>query len=278
MIKGMVLYKKSSGTKLLYSSTKDNVIYGVVQDVSGKTYPEKSVQAIISKGYWDAVYLTNDDVEKHQQHDQSSHGNWATGYKPASLDDLPDLDGFDRDVSDAKTSYMGKGYEWMNTFLRDGYIGDKLETGFNFETLSKEEGIRQIVKLENALYSVRTKQDFMVTRVQRTGESITEKKISEMTDKDIADLEGKNYVAKGFTSTFAPESVNPNIKSGYEAATKVFLNIMMPEGTYGATIGNNAESEFVLPPNTSFVVTGAKRVGTDKLSIDLLVSGQNQYG
>jgi hypothetical protein len=77
MIKGMVLYKKSSGTKLLYSSTKDNVIYGVVQEVSGKTYPEKSVQAIISKGYWDAVYLTNDDVEKHQQHDQSSHGNWA---------------------------------------------------------------------------------------------------------------------------------------------------------------------------------------------------------
>ena len=77
MIKGMVLYKKSSGTKLLYSSTKDNVIYGVVQEVSGKTYPEKSVQAIISKGYWDAVYLTNDDVEKHEQHDQQSHGNWA---------------------------------------------------------------------------------------------------------------------------------------------------------------------------------------------------------
>ena len=217
-------------------------------------------------------------VLKHEEHDQSSHGAWATGYKPASLDDLPNLDGFSRDVLDAKTSYMGKGYEWMNSFLRDGYIGDKLETGFNFETLSKEEGIRQIERLQDALYSVQTKQDFMVTRVQRTGESITEKKISEMTDEDIANLEGKSYVAKSFTSTFAPGSVNPNIKNSYEAQTKVFLNIMMREGTYGATIGNNRESEFVLPPNTSFVVTGAKRVGTDKLSIDLSVSGQNPYG
>jgi len=217
-------------------------------------------------------------VLKHGDHDQTDHGAWATGYKPASLDDLPNLDGFSRDVSDAKTSYMGKGYEWMNSFLRDGYIGDKLETGFNFETLSKEEGIRQIEKLKDALYSVQTKQDFMVTRVQRTGESITEKKISEMTYEDIANLEGKSYVAKSFTSTFAPGSVNPNLKNSYEAQTKVFLNIMMREGTYGATIGNNRESEFVLPPNTSFVVTGAKRVGTDKLSIDLLVSGQNPYG
>lgn len=226
----------------------------------------------------DILQTLEKPVSKHQSHDQSSHGNWATGYKPASLDDLPDLDGFSRDVLDAKTSYMGRGYEWMNTFLRDGYIGDKLETGFNFETLSKEEGIRQIVKLENALYSVRTKQDFMVTRVQRTGESIIGKKISEMTDKDIADLEGKTYVAKGFTSTFAPASLNPNIKNSYSASASILINIQMPEGTYGATIGNNAESEFVLPPNTSFVVTGAKRVGTDKLSIDLLVSGQNQYG
>jgi hypothetical protein len=278
MIKGMVLYKKSSGTKLLYSDTRDNVIYGVVQDVSGKTYPEKSVQAIISKGYWDAVYLVNDDMEKHQDHDQSSHGSWATGYKPASLDDLPDLDGFSRDVFDAKYSYMFKGYDWMNGFLRDGYIDDKLETGINNEILAKEEGIKQIATLRNALYSVRTKQDFMVTRVQRTGESITEKKISEMTDKDIADLELKSYVAKGFTSTFAPESVNPNIKRGYEAQTQVLLNIMMPEGTYGATIGNNRESEFVLPPDTSFIVTSAKRVGTDKLSIDLVVSEQNPDG
>jgi len=79
MIKGTVLYKKSSGTKLLYSDTKDDVMYGVVQEVSGKTYPKKSVQSIIAKGYWDAVYLTYDDMEKHQSgnHDQESHGNWA---------------------------------------------------------------------------------------------------------------------------------------------------------------------------------------------------------
>jgi len=79
MIKGTVLYKKSSGTKLLYSDTKDDVMYGVVQEVSGKTHPEKSVQSIISKGYWDAVFLTYDDMEKHQSgnHDQESHGNWS---------------------------------------------------------------------------------------------------------------------------------------------------------------------------------------------------------
>lgn len=226
----------------------------------------------------DTLEIVN-PVVKHQQHDQSSHGNWATGYKPASLDDLPDLDGLSRDVFDAKYSYMGKGYDWMNTFLRDGYIEDKLETGFGGDdVLSKEEGIKQIVSLKNALYGEQTKQDLTVVRVQRTGESITGKKISQMTDKDIAELEGKTYVAKGFTSTFAPESVNPNIKRGYEASTQVLLNIMMPEGTYGATIGNNRESEFVLPPNTSFVVTSAKRSDTGKLSIDLVVSEQNPDG
>jgi hypothetical protein len=234
------------------------------------------VDPILDSDLINPVYI--EEFEKHQQHDQQSHGSWATGYKPASLDDLPDLDGFSRDVLDAKTSYMGKGYEWMNSFLRDGYIEDKLETGFNFDILSKEEGIRQIARLENALYSVQTKQDFTVTRVQRTGESITGKKISEMTDKDIADLEGKMYVAKGFTSTFAPKSLQPSVKDSFHASASVLINIQMPEGTYGATIGNNKESEFVLPPNTSFLVTSAKRVGTDKLSIDLLVSGQNQYG
>lgn len=218
------------------------------------------------------------DFQKHQDHDQSSHGNWATGYKPASMDDLPNLDGFGRDVLDAKMSYFGNGYRWMNSFLRDEYIEDKLETGFNDEILSKEEGLRQIADLRKALYSKQTKQDLMVTRVTRTGESITGKKISEMTDKDIADLELKNYVAKGFTSTFAPESVNPNIKRGYESTSQVLLNIKMPTGTYGATIGNDKEMEFVLPPDTSFTIISAKRVGTDKLSIDLLVGEQNPDG
>jgi hypothetical protein len=217
-------------------------------------------------------------IEKHQQHDQSSHGNWATGYKPASMNDLPNLDGFGRDVFDAKYTYMGQGYDWMNTFLRDGYIEDRLETGWDNNILSKEEGLRQITDLREALYERQTKQDLMVTRVTRTGESITGKKISQMTDKDIADLKGENYVAKGFTSTFAPESVNPNIKRGYESSTQVLLNIMMPQGTYGATIGNDREMEFVLPPDTSFRISGAKRVGANKLSIDLLVIEQNPYG
>lgn len=217
-------------------------------------------------------------VVKHQQHDQSSHGSWATGYKPASIDDLPNLDQYRGNVRDAKMNYLGSGYRWMNGYLRDGNIEDVLENAFDDEKLSKEEGLRQIADLRKALYARETQQDLMVTRVQRTGESITGKKISEMTDKDIADLESNYYLAKGFTSTFAPESVHPNVKRSYEAGSQVFLNIMMPKGTYGATIGNDKEMEFVLPPDTSFLVASAKRVGTNKLSIDLVVSEQNSDG
>lgn len=226
----------------------------------------------------DSVMADAQLVQKHGNHDQSSHGNWAAGFKSASTEDLPNLDDASQDVVKAKTTYMNSGYEWMNGYLRSGDIDDELRTGVNDEILSQEEGLQQISDLSQALYEKQTTQDLMVTRVTRSGRSITGKRLSEMTDKDISDLESKTYVAKGFTSTFVPESINQNTVNTFAAGTGVSLNIRMPEGTYGATIGNLRESEFVLPPDTSFVITSAKRDGPNRLTIDLLVSEQNPNG
>jgi hypothetical protein len=96
-----------------------------------------------------------------------------------------------------------------------------------------------------------------------------------MTDKDIAGLVGNAYEAKGFTSTSATADVNQATINSFKASSDVLMNIRMPEGTRGSAFGVSREAEFVLPPNTSFVVTDASRIEGGRISIDLLVTGQN---
>jgi hypothetical protein len=214
-------------------------------------------------------------VQKHQagQHDQTTHGSWATanGYKLASKDDLPSLDSanYDSTVRNARDNYVGFGYTWMNAYLRDGYIEDTVKIIMSDE-ISKDEAIGQIESLKSALYETQTTQDLTVTRWTRTGESIIGEKFSETSD--FESLIGKTYHAKGFTSTSAKphESVNDS----YKAQSKVLANIHMPAGTYGATVGNDRESEFILAPDTFFVVMGVNDIGEGRISLDLLVTGQ----
>jgi hypothetical protein len=214
-------------------------------------------------------------VQKHRagQHDQSTHGSWATanGYKLASMDDLPALE-ISPDVRLARDNYIGFGYTWMNDYLRNGYIEEtvKIERENSYIELSQEKAVAQIDSLKSALYETQTTQDLTVTRWTRTGESIIGEKFSETLD--FESLIGKTYHAKGFTSTSAKphESVNDS----YKAQSKVLVNIHMPAGTYGATVGNDRESEFILAPDTFFVVMGVNDIGEGRISLDLLVTGQ----
>lgn len=216
------------------------------------------------------------EVVKHLQgqHDQSTHGSWAgaKSYKSASLDDLPSMQISDSLIMDARDNYVTSGYRWMNDYLRNGYIEDYVPVTL-FDKIPKEQAIAQINVLKNALYQTETTEDLTVTRWS-SGASLFRQQVSTMSEKDIQKLVGKTFEAKGFTSTSAPNSLHQSVNDSYKASSTVFANIHMPAGTHGATMGNDKESEFVIAPNTTFVVMGAKRLDKNRIVLDLLVTGQ----
>jgi hypothetical protein len=93
-----VLYTQSDGSKLIYQHTQGDLMYGYVMRPDGRQFETAPVQSIIARGYWEVA----EEVFKHQEHDQSTHGSWASGeasnfigegeiaakYKDYKLDDL----------------------------------------------------------------------------------------------------------------------------------------------------------------------------------------------
>ena len=86
MIKGQILYAKKSGSLILFDEEKDGVMYAHVK-ADGQEFESRSLAGILAKGYWDEVYISMnvDTVVKHQEHDQKTHGSWATGSVPTSI-------------------------------------------------------------------------------------------------------------------------------------------------------------------------------------------------
>jgi len=247
----------------------------MLYDPADRSLPDREM-VVLNAG---ALIVQNPDaVSKHLQgqHDQSTHGNWAgaEGFKSASLSDLPalDLSRLDSTTMDARNNYVGFGYSWMNDYLRSGNIDDTVRIIYN-EQIPKEQGIAQIESLKNALYETETTQDLTVTRWS-SGASLFRQQVSAMSEEDINGLVGKTFEAKGFTSTSAPNSVHQSVNDSFKASSTVFSNIHMPAGTHGATMGNDREGEFVIAPNTTFVVMGAKRLDKTRIVLDLLVTGQ----
>jgi hypothetical protein len=81
MIRGQILYAKESGSQVLFDEVRDDVIYAHVKSNSVE-YPVQSLASILGKGYWQEVYTeyrVPEPFEKHETHDQSSHGSWASG-------------------------------------------------------------------------------------------------------------------------------------------------------------------------------------------------------
>jgi len=247
----------------------------MLYDPADRSLPDREM-VVLNAG---ALIVQNPDaVSKHLQgqHDQSTHGNWAgaESFKSASLNDLPalDLSRLDSTTMDARNNYVGFGYSWMNDYLRSGNIDDTVRIIYN-EQIPKEQGIAQIDSLKNALYETETTQDLTVTRWS-SGASLFRQQVSTMSEEDINGLVGKTFEAKGFTSTSAPNSVHQSVNDSFKASATVFSNIHMPAGTHGATMGNDEEGEFVIAPNTTFVVMGAKRLDKTRIVLDLLVTGQ----
>jgi hypothetical protein len=70
-----VLYTQNDGSKLIYEREDGELVYGYVIRPDGKQYPTKPVESILARGYWEVA----EEVLKHGEHDQKTHGNWATG-------------------------------------------------------------------------------------------------------------------------------------------------------------------------------------------------------
>lgn len=70
-----ILYTQDDGSKLVYESEDKEIAYGYVIRPNGTQYPTMPIESILARGYWEAV----EDVLKHGEHDQKTHGSWATG-------------------------------------------------------------------------------------------------------------------------------------------------------------------------------------------------------
>ena len=79
--KGTVLYKRSDGSEILFTRTNDEDFYASVRNPNGKVFEEQLLGSILRRGDWEATY---EIVDKHGDHDQSSHGSWSTGQSGVS--------------------------------------------------------------------------------------------------------------------------------------------------------------------------------------------------
>ena len=174
---------------------------------------------------------------------------------------------------DAMLQYSNYGYEWMNSYLRTGEFPSDARD-FMGGRVSEDFGKQYVEILAESLSAQETEEDLRVVRYQYGLPDILDKRISELTDEEVSGLVGNVYEAKGFTSTAAPEGIDLAFVNDRVMQSDVQMNILMPAGTKGGTIGNEVEQEFVLPPNTSFIVTGAERAPGSRISLDLLVVGQ----
>lgn len=77
------MYTRIDGAQLVYEYQDKEIVYGyVIYD--GKQSKTMPVESFLARGYWEPVDFI-EGVLKHGNHDQSSHGNWATGRMGAGV-------------------------------------------------------------------------------------------------------------------------------------------------------------------------------------------------
>lgn len=270
MLKDQILYSKPSGSKILFDEEKDGVIYAHVR-ANGIDYESKSLVGIISKGYWNEVYISTDvdTIEKHGTHDQKTHGSWATGNYENLNDwikeelsvfasdeerekyientiDSQHISAYDNTkYSGAVETYEGRtGYD-LNEALRDPQISDDGYMG----TIQKlDEAIDAIEPIKEELIAYRG--------VKGNGLDFFNKlKV------------GDTYEDKGFTST----TIDPHVAKQFGGQQPYYDGLVfkykLPAGTKGIFPGaftdkstgrDTSEAEFLLPRNSKFKVTAIR--------------------
>jgi hypothetical protein len=215
-----------------------------------------------------------EDVAKHGDHDQSSHGSWATGVGYKDSDEHPKYDSAENGVN--VEYYTSVGSWEINGLLRTGKVPE--------DSNSNKEEIRDYIKsLDTEISKTSTPRDLVLFRgTSGTGTEVFEK-------LKVGDI----YIDKGFVSTTLDIAVVPEfmstatggrydsrpIEKGYVLEISVpkgskalsvnsyFRNV---SGRYGPSGDIRKEDEHILPRNTKFRVDSISSIDVRGLKDKLI--------
>jgi hypothetical protein len=222
------------------------------------------------------------DVLKHQEHDQSSHGNWATGnfdeeteYDPALMV-YSERYGVDRDGKivgvetfehDAIDSYSQEGYKNINAFLRNPRgFEDSYEIKFLQE---KVDGLDSLIDKAPDMFGDKTLYrivDNFVLGQLTPGDTLRDKgflsttRIDLTKDTDVRDALGEIYDTPDTVAVILPSPT----KSGKGIAVDLYRTSVNDTSSV-----SDREKEVLLPRNTDLIFMGYKTgVGSeDKVAV-----------
>lgn len=178
-------------------------------------------------------------------------------FEPADFYSYPEPRGT-AEQFDAMVEYEGSGYVYHNGYLRDP------------ERSSADKFMRAEAKaLNDMLYNTQTTFDSSVVRYQRL-DAFNFESYADLETK-MANLQGTIWNNKGVTST-SVGLVNGSAFSNRE----VKMTIHMPAGTYGARATQDYEGEFMIAPNTDFLITEVREMDNGVFHIDAIVANQEK--
>jgi len=265
-----ILYTQDDGSKLIYEREDGELVFGYVIRPNGKQYPTKPVESILARGYWEAVQ----EVLKHGEHDQKTHGNWAANnfdedtqgedaqneyFERYGFNNDGDPAGTTREEIDALGYYATAGYKTINDGLRNGteYGNDRVHIG-NLDALIDES---LNIFGNKTLYRVMNNQ--VIAELQ-PGDIFLDKGYTSTTRVDITN-EKNMFVKQDLLSISDTNNtvvvILPNErKNGKGLAVDMFAN-----ATDGVTRTNGVltaqaerEMEVLLPRSTALEFVGMK--------------------
>ncbi len=234
----------------------------------------------------DGIEITRaKDIEKHGDHDQSSHGNWATGGAEGVSDsDLErayqDFQGLSEETGySAVYSYTHNGYAILNTYLRtESFSNDLLEDAKGefpallVDAAEIDEMDNERVKMRGILDATTSALD---TAIDDAPEVLEDKIVFRVASVDaLKDLkEGDVFTEKGYVSTTSVDlRKDPKLRENLgqidrqtDDVVALIYNGKNGKGLFvngvqeGAANKNAFENEIILPRGRDF-----KFIGKDK--------------
>jgi hypothetical protein len=275
-----ILYTQDDGSKLVYEREDKEIVYGYVIRPDGKQYPTMPIESILARGYWEVA----EEVLKHGEHDQSSHGNWAKGnFDEEALgedaqslyfdtygiktDGSKDPVGITRDEIRSLDDYTGDGFKKINSFLRKkGDVG----TGSLMDIEKKVSDIDKVIEESPDLFGDKNLYRIFANGVLddlREGDILTDRAFLSTTRVDITNpknidtLQNLQMISEADDRT-AIILPSPS-RSGKGLAVDYMKNAV--SDLFANTSTANNEKEVILPRNTPLKLIGYRVVneGTD---------------
>lgn len=274
--KGTVLYKRSDGSEILFTRTNDEDFYASVRNPNGKVFEEQLLGSILRRGDWEATY---EIVKKHGDHDQSSHGSWASGnFNEESEGESAQGKYFDTYGVEIKTNepvgIQQSEIEALNFYTGDGYTD--INNNARFGIAHPEESVEAIIqdRISNLDTLIEQSPDMfgdknlfrvfdksLIDTLEK-GDVLTDKGFMSTTRVDITSKEGlevlQNLQLIRVTDDRASIILPSESKTGKGLAVDYLKNAISDAFTNVATANN--EKEVLLPRGTSLKFMGYKKV------------------